>query len=196
MHLSRSPSACVTRPANRPQQSHQSSNKLLDLEVELARRHGSPLSIILIDVDRFKVINDSYGHVAGDYALKALSDAIVTCARDSDIVFRFGGEEFVIVLSNTDLDGATLLAERFREAVQDLSIDFNDTQLKITMSLGVAKFHDGENRVKLIERTVIRRLGGHLGRVAVTTPRRVRQAVRATRPRPILIRLGTALFRA
>lgn len=164
--------------------------------MELARRHGSPLSIILIDVDRFKVINDSYGHVAGDYALKSLSDAIVTCARDSDIVFRFGGEEFVIVLSNTDLDGATLLAERLREAVQDLSIDFNDTQLKITMSLGVAKFHDGENRVKLIERTVIRRLGGHLGRVAVTTPRRVRQAVRATRPRPILIRLGTALLRA
>jgi diguanylate cyclase (GGDEF)-like protein len=62
----------------------------------------------LIDVGRFKVINDAYGHVVGDYALKSLSDAIVTCARDSDIVFRFGGEEFVIVLSNTDLDGATL----------------------------------------------------------------------------------------
>ena len=127
-------------------------DKILDREVELARRHGSPLSIILIDVDRFKAINDSYGHVVGDYALKSLSDAMVTCARDSDIVFRYGGEEFAVVLSNTDLSGASFLAERIRESIASMSVEFDEQQLSITVSIGVAAFNDGDNRVKLIER--------------------------------------------
>ena len=127
-------------------------DKTLDREIELARRHGSPLSIIMIDIDRFKVINDSYGHVVGDYALKTLADSMVTCARDSDIVFRFGGEEFVIVLSNTDLNGASFLAERVRESVQSLTVRFDDVDLRITVSIGVATLGNDENQLQLIER--------------------------------------------
>ena len=127
-------------------------DRVLDREIELARRHLTPLSVIMIDVDRFKSINDSYGHVVGDYALKGIADCMVTCARDSDIVFRYGGEEFVIVLSNTSLDGASFLAERIRETVEDLTVDVDETQLDITVSLGVASFAGDDNRVRLLEK--------------------------------------------
>ena len=129
-----------------------SMDKMLAREVELARRHLTPLSIIMIDVDRFKTINDSHGHVVGDYALKAIADCMVTCARDSDIVFRYGGEEFVVVLSNTSLDGASFLAERIRETVENLTVKFDDNVLGITVSLGVAAFAGDDNRVRLLEK--------------------------------------------
>ena len=129
-----------------------SLNKVMDREIELARRHLTPLSVIMIDVDRFKSVNDSYGHVVGDYTLKAIADCMVTCARDSDIVFRYGGEEFVIVLSNTSLDGASFLAERIRETVEELRLDVDETQLEITVSLGVASFAGDDNRVRLLEK--------------------------------------------
>ena len=129
-----------------------SLNKVMDREIELARRHLTPLSVIMIDVDRFKSVNDSYGHVVGDYTLKAIADCMVTCARDSDIVFRYGGEEFVIVLSNTSLDGASFLAERIRETVEELTVDVEETRLEITVSLGVASFAGDDNRVRLLEK--------------------------------------------
>lgn len=127
-------------------------DKVLDREIELARRHKSPLSVIMLDVDRFKSVNDSYGHVVGDYTLKALSDCVVTCARDSDIVFRYGGEEFIIVLSNTGLGGAVFLAERIREAVESLIINFDDIELRVTSSLGVASVAAEDSRVHLLEK--------------------------------------------
>ena len=129
-----------------------SLDKVLDREIDLARRHLTPLSIIMIDVDRFKSINDSYGHVVGDYALKSIADCMVTCARDSDIVFRYGGEEFVIVLSNTSLDGASFLAERIRETVEEQTVDLDEAQLEVTVSLGVASFAGDDNRVRLLEK--------------------------------------------
>ncbi len=127
-------------------------DRSLDREIELSRRHGTPLSVIMLDVDRFKSINDTYGHVVGDYTLKALADCIVTCTRDSDVVFRYGGEEFIILLSNTRLDGAAFLAERIREAVEQLSVGFDDTKFTITVSLGVASLDEQENRVRLLEK--------------------------------------------
>ena len=129
-----------------------SLDKVLNREIDLARRHLTPLSIIMIDVDRFKSNNDSYGHVVGDYALKAISECMVTCARDSDIVFRYGGEEFVIVLSNTSLDGASFLAERIRETVEEFSVNVDEKRLDITVSLGVASFTGDDNRVRLLEK--------------------------------------------
>ena len=123
---------------------------VLDRELELAKRHEVPLSVIMVDVDRFKSINDTYGHVVGDYVLKALADCMVACARDSDIVFRYGGEEFIIVLSNTSTEGATNLAERIRSSVEALNICFDDNQVSITVSLGVATYTSGCTRTDLL----------------------------------------------
>jgi len=127
-------------------------DKALDREVELARRHRTALSLIMIDVDRFKSINDTYGHAVGDRALRQVAECIVRCARESDIVFRYGGEEFVLLLSNTALCGARFLAERIREAAERLELRCGAQPRKVTVSIGVAALEPGDDRLRLLER--------------------------------------------
>lgn len=107
-------------------------------EIDLAKRHGTPLSLIAMDIDRFKSVNDSYGHLAGDTIIKAVADTVNTCIRSSDILFRYGGEEFAIILSNTGPDGALLLAERIREAIAKKQYEFEKRSIGVTVSQGVA----------------------------------------------------------
>jgi len=107
-------------------------------EIELARRHGTDLSMIAIDIDRFKSVNDSYGHIAGDCVIKAVADTVSACIRSSDILFRYGGEEFAVVLSNTGAKGAVLLAERIRKAIEKKTYAFNGNAIGVTVSQGVA----------------------------------------------------------
>ncbi len=113
-------------------------------EWKLARRQDLPLSILVLDIDHFKKINDSYGHAAGDEVLVKIADCLRKTVRSSDMIFRYGGEEFVILLSNTHPKGAELLAERLRLAIR--SIDCRDIAqgLRITASIGVATLNPVE----------------------------------------------------
>lgn len=129
-----------------------SLNSILKREIDLAHRHGNPLSIIMLDADQFKAVNDVHGHLVGDIALKALAACIKATVRDSDIVFRYGGEEFLVVLSSTDVAGASLLAERLRSAVQDLTIRSGDVSVKITASLGVAALEPSDDSIRLLQK--------------------------------------------
>ncbi len=110
----------------------------LNREVDLAHRHKCDLSIILLDIDHFKRVNDTYGHVAGDMVLRELGRCLIDCVRRSDMVFRYGGEEFVVVLSNTDIGGATLLGHRIRESVEARDFKYSDVSMPISVSIGVA----------------------------------------------------------
>ena len=106
-------------------------------ECELAKRQKTPLSLMLIDIDHFKSFNDRYGHAHGDRILQSVAKTIRETVRVSDIIFRYGGEEFVIVLSNTDIKGAELLAERIRQAIETTRLDIESRSIRVTASLGV-----------------------------------------------------------
>lgn len=123
----------------------------LDHEVLSAVRHRTPLSMLMIDVDYFKAVNDEHGHVAGDAVLASVAEAIVRCTRDSDVVFRYGGEEFAVILTNTKSAGALLLAERIRNTISELVTHASDAKIMVTVSVGVAQLAAGESKVDLLE---------------------------------------------
>lgn len=123
----------------------------LDHEVLSAVRHRTPLSMLMIDVDYFKAVNDEHGHVAGDAVLAGVAEAIVRCTRDSDVVFRYGGEEFAVILTNTKSAGALLLAERIRNTISELVTHASDAKIMVTVSVGVAQLAAGESKVDLLE---------------------------------------------
>lgn len=112
----------------------------LEKEFARARRYGSDFSLILLDIDRFKRVNDVYGHQAGDYVLAQTAGIIQSAVRSSDIPARFGGEEFVLILPNTPLKKAAVVAERIRLKVQNHAFNFSGIHLAVTVSLGAAGF--------------------------------------------------------
>jgi len=123
----------------------------LQREWELARRYGHPLSVIMLDVDHFKAVNDTYGHATGDDVLKQVADCIGHCVRGSDIVFRYGGEEFLILLANTSEEGALRLAERIRnELARHLHLAGDGIPMRVTASLGVATLRAGTTKEVLL----------------------------------------------
>ncbi|MBI5634662.1 MAG: diguanylate cyclase [Nitrospirae bacterium] len=112
-------------------------------EIERVRRYKAELSLIFCDLDYFKEINDTYGHKAGDEVLRAIADILRRSVRTSDVVGRYGGDEFLLVLPQTSLKGAQELAERIRVSVQDTKFEMSDGKsVGTTMSIGVA-FYDG-----------------------------------------------------
>lgn len=126
-------------------------DKTLPNMVASARRYQQPLSVLMIDIDQFKNINDQYGHNSGDQVIIALADAIRAIARDSDIAFRFGGDEFLILLGNTDSKGAAAVAERLRKRVESLRFGENASN-SFTISLGSAVLNKEETPSALILR--------------------------------------------
>ena len=110
----------------------------IDRVVAGALRHDTPVSLLMLDIDHFKEVNDSHGHDAGDAVLVALSRLLQRSVRQSDLVARFGGEEFAILLPNAPGDGAFQLAERLRCAVRDLSIPQDGAALHVTVSIGLS----------------------------------------------------------
>ena len=112
----------------------------LDAEVVRSRRSGSPLGIVLADLDDFKRVNDTYGHAAGDKALRSFAAIVHSSSRDVDLPVRLGGEEFAVLLPDTDLDGAAQLAERIRESLEATSIDYEGASISLTASFGVSCF--------------------------------------------------------
>ena len=111
---------------------------LIDLIIPVNKRYERCLSAITIDIDFFKKINDTYGHDGGDEVLKAFAQLIMECPRASDVSCRLGGEEFVIVLTETDLEGALIIAERIRVMIEDLGVKYQDKVIKLTASFGLA----------------------------------------------------------
>ena len=121
-------------------------------EVELARRKGLPLALAVADIDRFKAINDHFGHTIGDCALQSLVESAQHCIRGADTLYRYGGEEFVILLRDTPLDGATLLAERLRDHVDGRHHHCGEVSITMTVSIGVAQWSEGESGTELFNR--------------------------------------------
>ena len=113
---------------------------------------GHPLCVIMIDLDFFKKINDTHGHVVGDFVLRHVASRIQAAVRDFDKVGRFGGEEFVIIMTNADLDLAKVIAERVRKGVMDTPLHLKELTIQITISLGVAMLKEGERKEALLER--------------------------------------------
>jgi len=109
-------------------------------QLAMARRYGTDVSIIVADVDHFKKVNDTYGHQAGDEALIAVSRVLVGLTRTEDTVARIGGEEFAVLLPDTNRLGAAVLAERMRNAVERERFVFGDKVVPLTISIGVASF--------------------------------------------------------
>lgn len=129
-----------------------SFNDSIKREMSLAVRTNKKLSLIFFDIDHFKSINDRYGHDCGDITLASSAKRIKESLRDSDIVFRYGGEEFVILLSDTDDHGAELLAERIRESIERHTIAYGMETIKVTASLGVSTLRDDDLLESFIKR--------------------------------------------
>ncbi len=121
-------------------------------EIKRARRYVAPLSVIILDLDYFKKINDTYGHPAGDEVLRKLGALLAEHARDTDLPARIGGEEFAMLLPNTDEEGAKRMAERIRKAVAELKVVWEKRTLHMHISAGVAQVLDDETAEKMLER--------------------------------------------
>ena len=113
-------------------------------EATLVERHHTDLSMLMIDIDLFKGINDGFGHAAGDQALRHVTQMISSVIRQSDQVFRYGGEEFVVLLSNTDINNANDLAERIRTAIEQTEICHGNLRFRLTVSIGVAAYNPAQ----------------------------------------------------
>jgi diguanylate cyclase (GGDEF)-like protein len=128
-------------------------HQCLHAELERAQRYGRPLSLLMLDCDNFKQINDTRGHIEGDKVLLALARLISESLRSSDSAFRYGGEEFVVLLPEADADAACILAERLREAFAAQRIATIDgTPMQCTVSVGVAEYAPGEGEGAFIHR--------------------------------------------
>lgn len=120
----------------------------LDMGFAHSRRYGGELSLLMIDIDHFKRVNDRYGHQVGDLALIETVRRIASCLRDVDVLARYGGEEFVAMLPNTAAEGAYTLAERVRKAVGESPLHLGPRDLAATISIGVATLRDSDQDVE------------------------------------------------
>ena len=113
-------------------------------ELQLAERYSQDLSLLMVDVDYFKRINDEHGHHRGDLMLCAIAKGIESVCRGSDTIFRYGGEEFVVVLGKTNADGAKIIAERIRQQIEKTDITHNGKTISTTVSIGIATRDPGK----------------------------------------------------
>ncbi len=125
----------------------------IEREVRRAERYGSPLSIVFLDLDRFKLVNDQHGHLVGSATLRTLAQVLLQCVRTVDTVARYGGDEFTMVLVDTDEDVARTIAERIRQTVETTPFEASDGQtLNVTCSLGIATYPaGGSDREELLD---------------------------------------------
>lgn len=106
-----------------------------------AKRYNNKLTVVMFDIDYFKGVNDTYGHQCGDYVLKQISKAALQTFRQTDMIFRFGGEEFVVILTETDLEQAKIPLERFRKTIETLNVEYQNQTIAITVSIGACEFN-------------------------------------------------------
>ncbi|MBI4006322.1 MAG: GGDEF domain-containing protein [Gammaproteobacteria bacterium] len=117
-----------------------SFNNTLTAEIMKSARYKRIFSLLMIDADNLKEVNDRYGHEAGNRLIKALSDTIKSCLRESDILARYGGDEFIALLPETDSENAVEVGDRIRKAVENTAFDMEGNQIKTTVSIGIANF--------------------------------------------------------
>ena len=112
--------------------------EFLDRELSRSERYGRPLAIIMFDLDRFKAINDELGHLGGDFTIREMAACVKTCVRKEELFARYGGEEFIIVLPETNMEGAVAVAERLRVMVEKHAFQYEGKTYPLTVSVGVA----------------------------------------------------------
>lgn len=130
----------------------QAYEQRLQQEYERWKRYGRPLAMAVCDIDHFKSINDNFGHLAGDRVLRIIAKTLAKRLRSSDFIARFGGEEFVILMPETDQDAALKTVEAIREAVASCPFHFREQPISITMSAGIAAFVEGVPSEQVFER--------------------------------------------
>lgn len=125
-------------------------DELLAAQINTTSRYEEPLSVLLIDLDAFKVLNDTYGHLMGDEVLRRTGAALQATRRAADVVARWGGEEFIVLAPRTDSEGAVVLAERLREVIA--TMEGPEEPVSVTASIGVAQWRPGESANDLVGR--------------------------------------------
>ena len=119
-----------------------------------AKRYKNNLTLVMFDIDHFKQVNDTYGHQCGDYILKQVSNAALQTFRQTDTVYRVGGEEFMVILTETDIEQCIIPLERFRKTIETLFLVFNNQNINITVSIGACQYTpDIQTKEQLIEKT-------------------------------------------
>jgi diguanylate cyclase len=116
----------------------------IEEEFQRWNRYGNPLSLLVLDIDHFKQVNDTFGHLAGDKALKAVALRLLQNVREVDIVARYGGEEFVVIMPNTDSEAAYRVAEKLRSVIAGAGFHYRNQPVRITVSCGLAGFREGD----------------------------------------------------
>lgn len=118
-----------------------------------AQRYKNKLTLVMFDIDFFKQVNDTYGHQCGDYVLKQVSNAALQTFRKTDTVFRYGGEEFVVILTETDIEQAVIPLERFRKTVATLDLSYQGEPVNVTVSIGACQLTEEiKTKEELIEK--------------------------------------------
>lgn len=133
----------VTRDSLTRCHNRKAFDERLPSELAFGQRHKRPVSLIMLDIDHFKKVNDCYGHLGGDEVLRRVGAILRAATRTEDVVCRYGGEEFALVLREQDADGAWMLAERLRKTIEASRIAFGELMIQVTASLGVAVWESG-----------------------------------------------------
>jgi diguanylate cyclase len=115
-------------------------------EFNRSRRYGGTMSLVMLDIDHFKQINDTHGHLAGDEVLRTTAKRLDALVRRSDTLGRYGGEEFGVLLPETTLDGALIFAERIRQSVEEATVTHGENTIQVTISIGIAQYHGDMTR--------------------------------------------------
>jgi diguanylate cyclase (GGDEF)-like protein len=116
--------------------------EFMDNELSRSKRYSLPLAGLMIDIDHFKKVNDTYGHLAGDFILTRVAKVLLKNSRQNDIVARYGGEEFVLLLPNTNSQQAEIVAERIRKEIETSNFVFSDKKISMSISCGVGELSD------------------------------------------------------
>lgn len=117
-------------------------NAMLEQEFYRCKRYGNNMAVLMLDLDHFKNVNDTHGHKFGDFVLKTFSQRILECTRSADLSFRFGGEEFIVILPQIDLHGGMNVGEKIREVCETSLYTEGSVSMQITVSIGIASFQE------------------------------------------------------
>lgn len=123
-------------------------DEALNSEFERFQRYGHDCTLMMLDIDNFKMVNDQYGHQTGDQVIRHLADAMRACLRHTDHLGRYGGEEFAVILPETNLDAAHLIAERLRVGIAEAELRSVNSSFKYTISIGIAPLHEQTENVQ------------------------------------------------